>query len=87
MAGGDSYEFGVRGGQDHDISPERITAELDKKRIVIVAGFQGINKYDDITTLGGRPPTPRRGAGAALRADKCQIYTDVNGVYTRTRGS
>ena len=62
---------------------ERIHNELDKKKIVIVAGFQGINKYDDITTLGrGGSDTSAVAIAAALGADLCQIYTDVTGVYT-----
>lgn len=65
------------------IDTERIKKELDKKNIVIVAGFQGINKYDDITTLGrGGSDTTAVALAAALHADLCQIYTDVDGVYT-----
>lgn len=65
------------------IHTERIERELDMKRIVIVAGFQGINKYDDITTLGrGGSDTTAVALAAALKADKCEIYTDVDGVYT-----
>ena len=67
----------------HRINTERLSMELDKKNIVIVAGFQGINKYDDITTLGrGGSDTTAVALAAALHADLCQIYTDVNGVYT-----
>ncbi len=62
---------------------ERIQNELDKRRIVIVAGFQGINKFDDITTLGrGGSDTTAVAIAAAMNADLCQIYTDVEGVYT-----
>ena len=62
---------------------ERIQLELDKKKIVIVAGFQGINKYDDITTLGrGGSDTSAVAIAAALGADLCQIFTDVTGVFT-----
>ncbi len=65
------------------IDTERILAELDKKQIVIVAGFQGISKYDNITTLGrGGSDTSAVAIAAALKADLCQIYTDVDGVYT-----
>ena len=65
------------------IDSERIRSELDKRRIVIVAGFQGINKYDDITTLGrGGSDTSAVALAAALHADVCEIYTDVDGVYT-----
>ena len=65
------------------VNPERIRAELDKKRIVIVAGFQGLNKYDDVTTLGrGGSDTSAVAIAASMHADLCQIYTDVEGVYT-----
>lgn len=65
------------------IETERIQRELDRKNIVIVTGFQGINKYDDITTLGrGGSDTSAVGLAAALKADRCQIFTDVDGVYT-----
>ncbi|NCE65360.1 aspartate kinase [Pseudoflavonifractor sp. 524-17] len=65
------------------IAPERVLAELDRRSIVIVTGFQGINKYDDITTLGrGGSDTSAVALAAALHADLCQIYTDVDGVYT-----
>lgn len=65
------------------VQTERIQAELDKKSIVIVTGFQGLNKYDDITTLGrGGSDTSAVALAAALHADLCQIYTDVDGVYT-----
>lgn len=65
------------------INTERIRAELDKRKIVIVAGFQGINRHGDITTLGrGGSDTSAVGIAAALGADLCQIFTDVDGVYT-----
>ena len=65
------------------VDKERLQNELDKKRIVVVAGFQGINKYDDITTLGrGGSDTTAVAVAAALQADLCEIYTDVNGIYT-----
>lgn len=65
------------------VNTERILAELDKKNIVIVAGFQGINKYDDITTLGrGGSDTSAVALAAVTHADVCEIYTDVDGVYT-----
>jgi len=65
------------------IDKERLENELDKKNIVIVTGFQGINRYDDITTLGrGGSDTSAVAIAAALKAEKCQIYTDVDGVYT-----
>ena len=65
------------------VRSERIQKELDKKKIVLVTGFQGINKYDDITTLGrGGSDTSAVALAAALHADLCQIYTDVDGVYT-----
>ena len=65
------------------IDTERIRTELDRRRIVVVAGFQGLNKYDDITTLGrGGSDTSAVALAAALNADICEIYTDVDGVYT-----
>ncbi|MCR5636086.1 MAG: aspartate kinase [Clostridiales bacterium] len=65
------------------IRTDRIKKELDKKNIVIVAGFQGINRFDDITTLGrGGSDTSAVAIAAAMKADLCQIYTDVEGVYT-----
>ena len=65
------------------VKAERLQEELDKNRIVIVTGFQGINKHDDITTLGrGGSDTSAVALAAVLHADLCQIYTDVDGVYT-----
>ncbi len=65
------------------IDTERISNELEAKKVVIVTGFQGINKYDDLTTLGrGGSDTTAVALAAALRADACEIYTDVEGVYT-----
>mgnify|MGYP001128556390 CR=1 FL=1 len=65
------------------VDTERIHHELDSRKIVIVTGFQGVNKYDDITTLGrGGSDTTAVALAAVLHADKCEIYTDVDGVYT-----
>ena len=65
------------------IDTERIFNELEQRRIVIITGFQGVNKYDDITTLGrGGSDTTAVALAAALHADACEIYTDVEGVYT-----
>ena len=65
------------------VDTERIRAALDKKRIVVVAGFQGLNRYEDVTTLGrGGSDTSAVAIAAAMHADLCQIYTDVEGVYT-----
>mgnify|MGYP002855291251 CR=1 FL=1 len=65
------------------IDSERIRHELEHRKIVIVTGFQGINKYDDYTTLGrGGSDTTAVALAAALNADACEIYTDVDGVYT-----
>lgn len=65
------------------IETTRIMNELDKKRIVVVAGFQGVNAANDITTLGrGGSDTTAVALAAALKADVCEIYTDVDGVYT-----
>ena len=64
------------------VSTERIRAELERGRIVIAAGFQGVDSSDDITTLGrGGSDTTAAALAAALHADKCQIYTDVEGVF------
>ncbi|MBC7959027.1 MAG: aspartate kinase [Vallitaleaceae bacterium] len=66
-----------------NIESERITMELERRNIVLVTGFQGINRFDDITTLGrGGSDTTAVALAAALRADLCEIYTDVDGVYT-----
>lgn len=66
-----------------NIKPNRLQAELARHNIVVVAGFQGINRYDDLTTLGrGGSDTSAVAIAAALHADKCQIFTDVEGVYT-----
>ncbi len=65
------------------VDSERIKTEIAKKNIVIVAGFQGLNKYDDITTLGrGGSDTSAVAIAASMKADLCQIYTDVDGVYS-----
>ena len=65
------------------VDSERIKAEIAKKHIVIVAGFQGLNKFDDITTLGrGGSDTSAVAIAASMKADLCQIYTDVDGVYS-----
>lgn len=65
------------------IDSERIRTELDQRKIVIVTGFQGINKFDDYTTLGrGGSDTTAVALAAALNADACEIYTDVDGVFT-----
>lgn len=65
------------------VEPDRMQKELDKKNIIVVTGFQGINRYDDMTTLGrGGSDTSAVAIAAAMHADLCQIYTDVEGVYT-----
>ena len=65
------------------IDTERINKELDARKIVVITGFQGINKYDDYTTLGrGGSDTTAVALAAALHADLCEIYTDVEGVFT-----
>ncbi|MCH5191348.1 MAG: aspartate kinase [Oscillospiraceae bacterium] len=65
------------------IKADRLRSEIDRHNIVIVAGFQGLNKYDDLTTLGrGGSDTSAVAIAAALRADRCQIFTDVEGVFT-----
>ena len=65
------------------VDVDRLQAELDKRRIVLVAGFQGLARTGDITTLGrGGSDTTAVAIAAALHADRCQIFTDVEGVYT-----
>ena len=65
------------------LETERISSELERNRVVVVAGFQGLNKSDDITTLGrGGSDTSAVAIAAALHADRCQIFTDVEGVFT-----
>ncbi len=65
------------------IDTDRIRHELEDRKIVIVTGFQGINKYDDVTTLGrGGSDTTAVALASALQADACEIYTDVDGIYT-----
>ena len=83
------WQAGVHTDSDYsnarirDVDTERIRRELDRRRIVLVTGFQGINKFDDITTLGrGGSATSAVAIAAVLKADRCQIYTDVEGVYT-----
>ena len=83
------WQLGMKTDSNHGgahikrVECDRMNAELAKRNIIIVAGFQGINKYDDITTLGrGGSDTTAVAVAAALKADCCQIYTDVDGVYT-----
>ena len=65
------------------VDPSRIQEAIDRKNIVVVAGFQGVSKHGDITTLGrGGSDTSAVAIAAAMHADLCQIYTDVEGVYT-----
>lgn len=84
-----AWQVGIRSTGVHSdarirkIDNERIRAELDQHRIVIVTGFQGIDKKGDVTTLGrGGSDTSAVALAAAFHADLCQIYTDVDGVYT-----
>ncbi len=66
-----------------EIDAERIGMELSRRNIVLVTGFQGINRYEDVTTLGrGGSDTTAVALAAALNADRCEIFTDVEGVYT-----
>ncbi|MDR2664997.1 MAG: aspartate kinase [Oscillospiraceae bacterium] len=82
-------QIGVRTTSDYGcarikkVDGGRIKTELDRRRIVLAAGFQGVNKYDDVTTLGrGGSDTTAVAIAACLGADLCQIFTDVEGVYT-----
>jgi aspartate kinase len=83
------WQFGMHTDSNYEaarimkVDPVRIRNELDSRRIVICAGFQGVTRYGDITTLGrGGSDTTAVAIAAALHADKCEIYTDVEGVYT-----
>ena len=83
------WQAGFKTKSDHTnariikIDTTRIKSELEMNKIVIVAGFQGIDKISDITTLGrGGSDTSAVAIAAALNADLCQIYTDVDGIYT-----
>ena len=70
-------------GHITDIRPDRVKEELDKGNIVVVAGFQGADKYGDPVTLGrGGSDTSAVALAGALKADSCEIYTDVEGIYT-----
>lgn len=79
------YTDGVHGNaRILDIDTRRIRQELEAGRIVIVAGFQGIDPEGDVTTLGrGGSDTTAVALAAWLKADKCQIFTDVDGIYDR----
>jgi aspartate kinase len=67
----------------HEVKTERIMKELEKGRIVTVAGFQGLDDHGNITTLGrGGSDTTAVALAAALKADVCEIFTDVDGIYT-----
>jgi aspartate kinase len=69
------------------LDPERIRREIDRGRVVIVAGFQGITEEEEITTLGrGASDTTAVALSAALHAERCEIYTDVDGVYSADPG-
>ncbi len=83
------WQIGLKTNSNHSnarikkIDTERLNLELSKRNIIVLAGFQGINKYDDITTLGrGGSDTTAVAVAATLKADLCQIFTDVDGVYT-----
>ena len=72
-----------RNAKIEEICPERILKELDGKKIVIVTGFQGIDEHNEITTLGrGGSDTTAVALQAGLNADKCYIFSDVDGIYT-----
>lgn len=82
-------QAGIRTDQFHtkakitSIDPSRVRENLDKGRVVIVAGFQGLNPASDVATLGrGGSDLTAVAMAAALKADRCQIFTDVEGVYT-----
>lgn len=71
------------GARIKDIDIKRVQKELDRKKAVIVAGFQGVNRHNDMTTLGrGGSDTTAVALAAALGADKCIVYSTVDGIYT-----
>jgi aspartate kinase len=83
------FQAGIKTDEDHgrarilDVDPARIRTELAKGRIAVVAGFQGVDKHNDLTTLGrGGSDTTAVALAVALKADVCEIYTDVDGIYT-----
>lgn len=95
MAGGtpaislSAWQAGIKTDDQHGkaritgIEPERIVAELNRGRVVVIAGFQGISPHGDITTLGrGGSDTTAVALAARLKADRCMIFTDVDGVFT-----
>ncbi|WP_457560865.1 aspartate kinase [Caminibacter sp.] len=82
-------QAGIKTTSDHtkarimDIEPEKMQKHLKEGKVVIVAGFQGINENGDVTTLGrGGSDLTAVAIAGALKADKCEIYTDVDGIYT-----
>jgi len=82
-------QAGIKTTSDHtkarimDINPEKMQKHLNEGKIVIIAGFQGINENGDVTTLGrGGSDLTAVAIAGALKADKCEIYTDVDGIYT-----
>ena len=83
------WQVGMKTNSDYGnariktLDQERIRRELEQGRVVLVAGFQGVNKHEDMTTLGrGGSDTTAVAIAAKMHADLCQIYTDVEGVYT-----
>ncbi|MDR1657162.1 MAG: aspartate kinase [Deltaproteobacteria bacterium] len=83
------FQAGIKTDDAHgrarilEVEPARIKTELAKGRIAVVAGFQGINRFNDLTTLGrGGSDTTAVALAVALGADICEIYTDVDGIYT-----
>ena len=84
-----AYQVGIQSTSVHSdarirrVDPERLRSELDQHRIVLVTGFQGVDRGGDVTTLGrGGSDTSAVALAAAFHADLCQIFTDVDGVYT-----
>ncbi len=84
-----AYQLGIQTNSSHsrarilDVEVSKITAELDNGVVPVITGFQGMNELGDITTLGrGGSDTTGVALAVALKADECQIYTDVDGVYT-----
>ena len=84
-----AYQLGIKTNSSHsrarilDVEVSKITSELDEGVVPVITGFQGMNELGDITTLGrGGSDTTGVALAVALKADECQIYTDVDGVFT-----
>ena len=83
LASGEQISISHTSARIKNVDGQRIRQELDQHKVVVVAGFQGINRHEDLTTLGrGGSDTSAVAIAASLHADLCQIFTDVEGVFT-----